>query len=553
MGAVEQVITVKLHGKAITVPVGVSLLELVELRNITTKVVAAKVNNELCDLHYRITEPCMIELLDLTSDEGMRIYRNSLVFVLMRAARDVLPNCRIMIEHSLSNGLYGEITAEHPLVEDDVTQIEQRMLEIVLADEPFEKRILPVDEVTRIFAHQGLDDKIRLLKHYNEEQLIVHKCGNYFDTISDVFVPSTGYLVLFKLRFYLPGFILEYPKKDNPLSIPEYVEHGKLAQVYYETEKWGRNVGISNAASLNEAVLSGRAADLIRITEAYQEKRIAKIADEIAKERDRLRIILIAGPSSSGKTTFAQRLSIQLRINNLNPVSISLDDYFVDRDQTPLDEDGNYDFEAIEAIDIKLFNEHLSKLIQGEPVKLPSFNFIEGQREWRDKTLQVGADQPIIIEGIHGLNDRLTAAIPKGRKFKIYVSALTQLNVDDHTRIPTTDVRLIRRMIRDNQFRSHNAVDTITRWPSVRRGEEKHIFPFQEDADVMFNSTLDYELAVLKKYAEPLLLEITKEQKAYAEAQRLLQLLKYFHPLTSEDDIPCNSIMREFIGGSCFA
>lgn len=551
----EETITIKFQGKKVTVSQGLSILELIESKNITTKVVAASVDNELCSLHHKLTKPSVVELLDMTTEMGMRIYRDSLVFVLARAAKDVLPGCNVKVEHSLSNGLYGEISANRPLVEDDVAKIEKRMLEIVLADQPFEREVLSVKEASDVFAKQELSDKVEALRYYTEDQLIVHKCGDYYDTINDVFVPSTGYLVLFKLRFYLPGFILEYPKINDPLNIPQYVEHGKLAQVYYDTEKWGINVGVSDAASLNEVVVGGRAPDLIRLAEASQEKRIAQIADEISANRDRLRVILIAGPSSSGKTTFAQRLSLQLRINNLHPVAIGLDDYFVDREQTPLDEDGNYDFEALEAIDVKMFNEHLSKLIQGEPVSLPSYNFIEGQREWRNNVLQVDIGQPIIIEGIHGLNDGLTTAIPKGRKYKIYVSALTQLNVDDHTRIPTTDVRLLRRMIRDNQFRSHTAVETINRWPSVRRGEERHIFPFQEDADVMFNSALDYELAILKKYAEPLLVKITKDDSAYMEAQRLLRLLKFIQPLDveSEGDIPRNSIMREFIGGSAFA
>lgn len=549
----EDIIKVRLAGNTTTAPRGITLLELLRLENIpNNKVVAAYINNQLCSLQTSLNLDSEIELLDLTSDEGMRIYRDSLTFVMLKATKEILPSSRISIQHSLSNGLYGEIEAEHPLSEDDVFRIEQRMQEIITEDINFKHHSLTLEQAQDIFFKQGFIDKIKLFNQLEIEEITVHSCGDYYDTISDILVPSTGYLELFKLRFYLPGFILEYPKKDNPTVIPEYVEQGKLANVFYDRKKWGTQIGVSDVVELNQLIIDDKVEHLIRLVEANHEKQIAKIADQIAAERDRLRVILIAGPSSSGKTTFAQRLSIQLRINNLKPVAISLDDYFVDRHLTPLDEDGNYDFEALESIDIKLFNEHLAELIQGKPVNLPTFNFMEGKREWHDNVLQVGTDQPIIIEGIHGLNDKLTTAIPKGRKFKIYVSALTQINIDDHTRVPTTDVRLLRRIIRDNQFRSHSAVATIERWPSVRRGEERHIFPFQEDADVMFNSAIDYELAVLKTHAIPLLEEISEQELAYAKAQRLLKLLSNFKALPNEDGIPCNSILLEFLGGSCF-
>lgn len=549
----DRTITVQIQGNRLVIPCGTTIIDLAKNFKNSHQVVAAYVDHELHSLTDQLDHDCQVELLDLTSEDGMRVYRNSLVFLMIRAAKEVLPGCRVVIEHSLSNGLYGEIETIQPLVEDDVAKIEQRMQQLIRANEPFVKHKLSRQQAVAIFDEQKLLDKVRLFNQLSDPEVVLHSCGNYYDTVADVLVPSTGYLQLFKLRFYLPGFILEFPKRSNPTVIPEYIEHGKLANVYYETEKWGKNVGVSNVAVLNEMIEQGTFGDLIRLAEAYHEKQIARIADQIAAERDRLRVILIAGPSSSGKTTFAQRLMIQLRINQLHPVVIGMDDYFVDRDKTPRDENGNYDFEALEAIDIKLFNEHLAKLIQGEPVNIPTFNFMKGRREWNGRVLQVGPDQPIIIEGIHGLNDKLTAAIPKGRKFKIYVSALTQINIDDHTRIPTTDVRLLRRIIRDNQFRSHTATETIARWPSVRCGEEKYIFPYQEDADVMFNSAIDYELAVLKKYAEPLLRAITNDVPAYATAQRLLKLLSYIKTLPSEEDIPCNSILKEFLGGSCFA
>jgi uridine kinase len=364
--------------------------------------------------------------------------------------------------------------------------------------------------------------------------------------------PRTGYLKCFGLKFYLPGFILRYPQKESPTTLPTFVEQRKLANVYYEFEHWGKVLEIEDVASLNTQINSGRTGELIRIAEALHEKKLAQLADEITKDRGRVRVILIAGPSSSGKTTFAQRLCIQLRVNGLRPIAIGTDDYFVDREHTPVDEKGEPDFEALEALDLELFNQHLIRLIQGEEVEIPIFNFQTGTREPKGEIISAKDDQPIIIEGIHGLNERLTSEIPKDRKFKIYISALTQLNVDNHNRIPTTDNRLLRRIVRDNQFRSHDAKATIRQWPSVRRGEERNIFPFQEDADAMFNSALAYELAILKRYAEPLLRAISKDDPEFPEAKRLLKFLSYILPM-EDSDVPLNSILREFIGASCFA
>jgi uridine kinase len=349
----------------------------------------------------------------------------------------------------------------------------------------------------------------------------------------------------------MPGFILRFPTVTSPAAIPKFEEHRKLFRIYYEFEKWGQILEVGDVGALNEQVVGGKGGDLIRIAEALHEKKIAQIADQIAADRDRIRLILIAGPSSSGKTTFAQRLAVQLRVNGLKPISISIDDYFIDRDKTPIGADGLPDFECLEAIDLELFNEQISSLIQGFPVRLPRYDFQKGQRRYRAETLRISEDQPIIIEGIHGLNNRLTSEIPKDHKFKIYISALTQLNIDDHNRIPTTDNRIIRRIVRDNQFRGHDAITTIGLWPMVRRGEERHIFPFQEEADVMFNSALIYELAILKTHAEPLLAGITPDYPEHIEAKRLLKFLSYFEPLT-DCEVPLNSIIREFLGRSCF-
>lgn len=516
-----------------------------------SEIVAAMVDNDLRELTFSPRDGSVVEFLDMSTEDGMRIYRRSASFILIRAAREVLPGCRVTIEHTLGNGLYGEIHWERPLRQEDIDKIEGRMWEIVRADIPFEKKTLSVEEAIELFRRDGQEDKVRIFKYRQDPMVNIYSCGWFHDYFYGYMVPSSGYVKRFRLRLYLPGFILEFPRKENPLVIPEYVESAKLASIYFEAEKWGQVLGVRDIPALNEITESGRAGEVVRVSEAFHEKKIARIADMIAENRDRLRIILIAGPSSSGKTTFAQRLLVELMVNGLRPITISLDDYFVEREKTPLDESGKPDFESIEAIDIPLFNDHLIRLIQGDEVELPVFDFLEGKRKFNGRKLRIGPDQPIIIEGIHGLNDRLTNLVPKSRKFKIYVSALTQLNLDDHNRIPTTDVRLLRRIVRDNQFRGHKAEDTFRLWPSVRAGEEKNIFPFQEEADIMFNSALAYELAVLKNYAKPLLEGIDERSPVFSEAKRLLKFLNYIVPMDA-DIVPMNSILREFIGGSCF-
>ncbi|MGI6330529.1 MAG: nucleoside kinase [Zhaonellaceae bacterium] len=544
---------VTLLDQTLDVPKGISLLELsrqVE-EQYESAIVAAKVNNVLKDLSFRIEEDSHIDFIDLTTDDGFRIYQRSVSFLLIKAVGEVFPQATITIEHSISKGLYCELHGIDPLTEKDVQAIERRMKEMVEEDIEFHMDIVPLPEALKLFEKEGQLDKVKLLKYRNLPTIKIYSCGWLRDYFYGIMVPSTGYLKHFELKFYMPGFILRYPDKSDPTTIPEYKEQPKLFSVFREAEKWAKILEIEDVGSLNDHIAAGYGDELIRISEALHEKKIAQLADMITNERNQIRLILIAGPSSSGKTTFAQRLSVQLRVNNVKPISISLDDYFVSRDKTPLDENGEPDFEALEAIDLDLFNEQLTKLIQGVEVELPVFNFLTGQREYRGKKVKIKRDQPIIIEGIHGLNDVLTSAIPRGSKFKIYISALTQLNIDNHNRIPTTDARIIRRIVRDNQFRSHDALKTIKLWPKVRRGEEKNIFPFQEDADVMFNSHLPYELAVLKKYAEPLLAEIAPSEPEFSEAKRLLKFLSYFLPL-DDSAIPNNSIIREFIGNSCF-
>ncbi len=541
------------NGRAVELPRGIKAREAVACDTVARRspVVAVKINNALKSLSSTLEDDCTLDFVDVGTEDGIRVYARSLILVLARAAREILPGSYVTVEHSLGNGLYGEIQLHRPLKESDIAAIERRMQEIVAADEPIVSRKVKKEEAVQFFTETGQLDKIRLLKYRQSATVHLHTCGWFHDYSYGPMVPGTGYLKAFRLRFYLPGFILELPRRDNPNVIPEYVEQGKLANVYFEAEKWGKILGVNDVVALNDLVAEGKTGDLIRVAEAFHEKKIAEIADLITNNIDRIRIVLIAGPSSSGKTTFAQRLSIQLRVNGIHPVAIGLDDYFVDRELTPLDENGEPDFDSIDAVDRALFNEHLTKLIQGEEVELPTFNFKAGKREFNGRKLKLGPSDLIVVEGIHGLNDKLTSAIPQGRKFKIYVSALTQLNLDNYNRIPTTDLRIIRRIVRDYQFRGHSALDTIKMWPSVRRGEERNIFPFQESADVMFNSALVYELAVLKKLAEPLLAEITQDSPEHSEARRLRKFLSYFLPIEA-DEIPANSIIREFIGDSCF-
>jgi uridine kinase len=542
------------NGDSLAFPAGNPLKKITaQLPVSSSPVVAAKIDNEIHDLNFIPAIGGKLTPIDLSREDGVRIYSRSLSLVFVRAVSELFPNSKVRFEHSLSKGIYGEIEFENnlPFTEKDLQIIGTRMQMIIDQDEAITKETIPVKQAVELFESQGQMDKIRLLQYKKKPEIHIYHCGGYTDYFYGYMVPSTGYLKQFDLKYYLPGFILRFPVTENPAVIPPYHEQKKLARIYYEFEKWGRILEVGDVGSFNNLIVSDKGGDLIRIAEAFHEKKIAQIADLIASESERIRVILIAGPSSSGKTTFAQRLAVQLRVNALKPVSISIDDYFVDREHTPNGPDGLPDYECLEAIDLELFNEHLASLIQGLPVHLPRYNFQKGTREERPEVLQIKNEQPIIIEGIHGLNNRLTATIPKDKKFKIYISALTQLNIDDHNRIPTTDNRIIRRIVRDNQFRGHDALRTIGLWPMVRRGEDAHIFPFQEEADVMFNSALIYELAILKRYAEPLLVKITPDFPEFPEAKRLLKFLDYFLPL-EDSQVPLNSILREFIGCSCF-
>lgn len=535
-------------------PAGISLLELSQKKQYLYKtlIVAAKVNMDLKELFYRLEEDARVNFLDLTSQDGIRIYQRSLIFVLIKAARDLFPERQLWVEHSLGRGIYCELHGEQALTKNEVNQIKGRMKEIVQQDLPIKKDKLTTKEAIDIFNSNKEFSKVNLLRYRKDNLINMYTLEDYSNYFYGFMVPSTGLLKNFDLKFYLPGLILLKPTIECSGKVASFIEQKKLFSVFRKYEQWGEILEVNDVAVLNESIETGKINELIRVAEANHEKKISRIADEIYKNIDHKKIILIAGPSSSGKTTFANRLSTHLRINGLKPIAISLDDYFVDREFTPIDENGEYDFESIEAIDIGLFNDQLINLIQGQEVHVPQFNFVTGKREYNGRILKLKKNEPIIIEGIHGLNERLTKEIPQENKYKIYISALTQLNVDQHNRIPTTDTRLIRRMVRDYKYRSNDAIRTMKLWPSVRRGEEKNIFPYQEEADVMLNSALFYELAVLKKYAEPLLREIPQESPYFSESKRLLKFLKYFLSIEDESSILQNSILREFIGGNIY-
>jgi uridine kinase len=521
-------------------------------KNFPFPIMAAIVNNNLKELTSMVKEDAVVEFLDMSTEVGMKIYIRTLTFLFIKASHDIFPDCKVHIEHSLGNGLYCEIYRSDPLSEEDVEEIENRMKQLVERDIPIKKQEIPTEEAAIMFKKMGQEDKVRVLRYRKDPYVNLYELDGMKDYFYGYMLPSTGYLKWFKLKFYLPGVILQFPSRTNPTEVAPYREQAKLSRVFREAEQWAHILNVADVGALNDCITSGKSGEIIRIAEALHEKKIAQIADTIFENRDKMRIILIAGPSSSGKTTFAHRLMVQLKVNGLRPISISLDDYFLEREKTPLDEEGKPDFEALEAIDLRLFNQQLTKLIQGKEVLLPRFNFHTGKREYQNMPIKIEKDQPIIIEGIHGLNERLTSSIPKENKFKIYVSALTQLSIDNHNRISTTDTRLLRRMVRDSWARSADAKKTISMWPSVLKGAEKNIFPYQEEADAMFNSALVYELAVLKKYAEPLLKQVKFGEPEYITAKHLLKFLDYFVPIEDEKDIPLTSIIREFIGGSCF-
>jgi uridine kinase len=513
-------------------------------------VMAVRCSNVLRELHETIENPCALQLVDLTTSDGEKIYQRSLSFILIRAAMEMFEGIKVHILHSLSKGLYCEFEYKRKLLQEDYEKIRNRMHDIIAADEPFEKMSVTKEDAMRVFESLNMPSKVELLKYREQSLINLYRLDTLTNYFYGYMAPSTGYIAQFKLIKYDDGAILMHPTKYSPFEVPDFVESPKIAEIYKETEAWGKIMDIGYVSNLNALIENGGHKELIQIAEALHEKKIATIADMITQKKKR--VILIAGPSSSGKTTFANRLRLQLKVNGLHPITISTDNYFVNRELTPKDEHGELDFESLKAVDVALFNTHIMKLLDGESVDLPVFDFHEGKRTYRNKPIMIDEDQPIIIEGIHGLNEKLSCHIFKRDKFKIYVSALTQLNIDEHNRIPTTQTRLLRRIVRDNQFRGHSALKTINMWNSVRRGEERNIFPFQEEADVMFNTALPYELAVLKKHAEPLLNTISQDEPAYGEAVLLLKFLSYFKSIEEDELVPNVSILKEFIGGSGF-
>lgn len=484
------------------------------------------------------------------NEEIEKKYTKTLKFIFIKAALDLFPKSKITIEHSVGKGIFGEIFKDEPLNEKDVKDIKAKMQELINRDLPINKIKVTKEKAIDIFTSYNMYDKVLLLEQVDFKEVKLYELDGRYDYFYGPMTERTSDIKAFDLMYYDNGFILRRPNDYEKFTLAEFVEQRKMSSIFRETEKWLDILGIGNVGSLNKKIDQGKLINLIMISEALHEKKIAEIADKIFSKED-VKLILIAGPSSSGKTTFANRLGVQLRVNGIIPVPISLDDYFVNRDETPIDENGEYDFETIESVDTELFNKHLNLILQGEEVEMPEFNFIKGEREWNGKMMKLPKNGVIIVEGIHALNPILTSHIYEKYKFKIYISALTQLNLDNHNRITTTDVRRVRRIVRDQLSRGHGAEDTLKMWHKIKRGEQKNIFVYQEEADVMFNSTLVYELCVLKNYALEELEKIKEDSIVYEEAKRLKEFLGFFREV-DKDIVPSNSILREFIGGSIF-
>lgn len=513
------------------------------------------VNGKLCELHKKVTGDCTIGFVTTADKPGLQTYQRSATLIMLKAFYEIVGAEhieKISVDFSVGKGFFVDPRGDFELTDELLESVKAKMREYVEAKLPIMKRNVNTDEAVELFTRHKMYDKARLFQYRRVSRVNIYSIGNFEDYFYGYMAQNTGYIRYFDLVRYEHGFVLMLPTRSDPKSVPAFdsSRKQKLFQVLKESSEWGEKLGVANVGALNEMISRGKANELILIQEALQEKKIGQIAEKIAEQRGK-KFVMIAGPSSSGKTTFSHRLSIQLKALGMNPHPIGVDDYFVNRVDSPRDANGNYNYEILECLDIKQFNEDMTNLLNGKTVEMPRYNFVTGMREYKGDFLTMGDDDILVIEGIHCLNDRLSYTLPKESKFKIYISALTQLNIDEHNRIPTTDGRLVRRMVRDSRTRGATAQDTIRMWPSVRKGEEDNIFPFQEEADVMFNSASVYELAVLKQYAEPILFQIPRDSEEYLEAKRLLKFLDYFLGVSSEN-IPQNSIVREFIGGSCF-
>ena len=520
-----------------------------EIENSRHTVIAAIFNNEYQNLDYEIEEDGEIKLVDISEKQGMKIYRRTLIYILSKAIRNLDLDYNIIVDHQLYNATFCEVEGKE-ILEDDLKKINEEMRRIIKKDYPIKKVIMTREEAKKFYDETGTSKGFLQYALEENKEIKMYFCEDYFNYCYGELANRTGITRIFEIMKYKDGILMRYPDSSKPEQMSKLIQYKKIEWSLDEYDDIHKILNVNTVYKLNKSIEEDKIKDVIMLDEALHEKKIANIADEIAKNRE-IKMVLIAGPSSSGKTTFAKRLGIQLRINRIKPVTISVDNYFVERKDTPKDENGNYDFECIEAIDLKLFNDHLTKLLNGEEVEMPEFDFYEGTKKYKGKKLKLEKDEILVIEGIHCLNDKLTEKISKDQKYKIYISALTVLNMDRYTRFSSGDTRLIRRIVRDYQFRGYSAKHTIGNWPMVNRGEIKNIFPFQEEANTIFNTSLIYELGVLKGMAVPMLEEINKTDPEYAEAERILDLLKYIKTIP-KDYVPSNSLLKEFVGGGDF-
>ena len=539
-------------GKDVKVPMGCTLKEVLREANLSMpyEAVCARVNNKVEGMHYRVYRNRQVEFLDITSPSGRRVYTRSLFFVLCKAVHDLYTHCKVAIDIPVSNGYYVDLDIGHPVTLDDAGRIRKRMQEIIDADYPIHRYETTTQEAIRMFKILHTYSKVKLLQSSGSLYTTYYDIDGYLDYYYGALLTRTSQIHLFGLEKYYDGLLLRLPSPEHPTELGELVMQDKMFAIFKEHHRWQDILGMRTIGDLNDAIAKGYSAQLIQISEALQEKKISQIADDIARRKG-IRLVLIAGPSSSGKTTTCKRLSVQMAVNGIRPLNISLDDYFVDRENTPRDASGDYDYENLHALNLELFNEQLNALFRGEEVELPRYDFPTGRSMMSGKHLQLPDNAVLVVEGIHALNPELTSQVPSENIYRVYASALTTLLLDNHNYVPTTDNRLLRRIVRDHKYRGVSAVDTIRRWPSVRAGENKWIFPFQENADQMFNTAMLFELAVIKRQAEPLLEQVPENCVEYAEAYRLLKFLKYIRPIP-EDQIPPTSLLREFLGGSSF-